>query len=100
MGYGLKAICENCNYEDMVKMGFGMIVKYPIAYDAPALNHRTNRLSTKNLYDESLNGKYTFYTDPKMYKGKIEDCPIEFGEESIWAYENYCPKSKCFTKRI
>ena len=98
MGYILKAICENCNYEDKVSMGFGMYRPDPfnVTYDVPALYHRAKSLRTKNLYDESLKGKYTFYTDPKMYLGKVEDCPIEFAKESIRALENYCPKCKLF----
>jgi len=80
----------------MVNMGYGFEYRFN-DYDAPALYHRAKSLRTKNLYDKSLKGKYTFYTDPKMYKGKVEDCPIGFGKESIRAFENYCPKCKLFT---
>jgi hypothetical protein len=97
MGQMLNAICNKCGFQKEVSFGAGMS-DFQTVCNVPALNTKTGKLVVKNFLkvDKQAND-ITFYNDPKMYKGEIEDEYHQWGDIFLSPKNNLCPKCKTYS---
>jgi hypothetical protein len=97
MGYGLKAICQECGFEKKVSFGGGMSNHTTVCI-VPAINKTTGELEGENILDANIDKEnFDFYIDSKMYDGKVMDWDFEWGDLFLKRDKNLCPKCKKFS---
>lgn len=92
MGVLLNAHCPKCGFTAKgITYGSGMMRRTPLV---PAIRKDTGQFVVEEFSDDP---NLTFYQDPSMYTGAIEDYGIQNFDISLSPTNNYCPNCKAHT---